>query len=174
MIESYISQINAAITAGLGEFTAKINGIAQPVYIIDADEKMIPYLTVNGEDSDVFIDDSYDFGLYHKQRTISFIEDLAKGYGNDKRILEVQELSLICWGFENQITAEQFKDYFLKVSPSFVRFVSCSFDKKAIFNSEFKGVDFMVNEEMFLIQINYKVQYEVKKSCLEINSKFNI
>jgi len=175
MIHTYIQQLNDAIIAGLGQFEANIKGIAQPVYVIDDDvEIQVPYITTNGEDQHVFIDDDFVFGLYHKQRGVAYIEDLTKGFGDKKRIQEAQDLSIIAWGFENEITAEELKDYILTVAPGFVRFVSVSFDKKTIFNSEFKGVDFMVDEGIFLIQINYKVQYDVKKSCLEINSKFLI
>ena len=175
MIQTYIQQLNDAIIAGLGQFEANIKGIAQPVYVIDEDaEIQVPYITTNGEDQHVFIDDDYDFGLYHKQRGVAYIEDFTKGFGDKKRIQEAQDLSIIAWGFESRISAEELKDYILTISPDFVRFVSVSFDKKAIFNAEFKGIEFMVNECIFLIQINYKVQYDVKKSCLEINSKFNI
>lgn len=175
MIQTYIQQLNSAIIARLGEFEANINGIAQPVYVVDENEEIqLPYITTNGEDSHVFIDDDYDFGLYHKQRGVSYVEASNQGFGDKKRIQESQDLSIIAWGFESKITAEELKDYIMAVSPDFVRFVSVSFDKKAIFNSEFKGVDFMIDEGIFLIQINYKVQYDVKKSCLEINSKFNI
>jgi hypothetical protein len=175
MINQYINDINAALTAKLGNFCALINGIAQPVYIVDEEEEtQLPALIEKGEDATVFIDDDYDFGLYHKQRGSNFLEDFTKGFGDNKRIQEVQDLSVIAWGFENKLTAEELKDYFVAVSPSFVRFVSVSFDKKTIFNQEFKNVDFMVDERIFLMQINYKVQYDVKKSCLEINSNFNI
>lgn len=174
MIQSYITQFNDAITAGLGKFKANINAIAQPVFVVDEDEEIqIPYLTTNGEDQHVFIDDDYHFGLYHKQRGITYIEEFGKGFGDQKKTQEAQDLSIIAWGFENQITAEELKDYILSVAPEFVRFVSISFDKKTIFNSEFKGVGFMINEGIFLLQINYKVQYPIKKSCLEINTKFN-
>lgn len=174
MINQYINDINAALTAKLGNFTALINGIAQPVYIEDSEEVQIPAIIEKGEDATVFIDDDYDFGLYHKQRGGSYIEDSKAGYGDQKKITEIQDLSVIAWGFENKLTAEDLKDYFVAVSPSFVRFVSVSFDKKTIFNQEFKNVDFMVDERIFLMQINYKVQYDVKKSCLEINPNFNI
>lgn len=175
MIQTYIQQFNSAIIAGLGQFEANIKGIAQPVYVVDEDaEIQVPYITTNGEDQNVFIDDDYDFGLYHKQRGGNYIEDITKAFGDKKRIQEVQDLSIIAWCFDSSISAEELKDYILSVSPDFVRFVSVSFDKKVIFNNEFKGVEFMVNEGISLIQINYKVQYDVKKSCLEINSKFNI
>lgn len=173
MIQNYINQINDSIRANCGRFEAKINGIAQPISTIDSDERIMPALTINGESTDVFIDDDFDFGLYHKQRGITYQENESKGYGNQKQITETQDLSLIAWGFENKITAEEFKDFFLAISPEFVRFVSVSFDKRAIFNNEFKGAEFIVNEETFLIEIKYKVQYTVNKSCLEINEKFN-
>ena len=77
--------------------------------------------------------------------------------------------ALLHGGFESRLSAEELKDFILSKSPDFVRFVSVSFDKKTIFNTEFKGIGFMVDESIFLLQINYKVQYEIKKSCLEIN-----
>ena len=173
MIQTYIQQLNDAIIAGLGHFEANIKGIAQPVYFIDEDSEIqLPYITTNGEDQHVFIDDDYDFGLYHKQRGVAYIEDFKAGFGDKKSIQEVQDLSIIAWGFESSVSAEELKDYILSVAPDIIRFVSVSFDKKTIFNTEFKGVEFMVNEGIFLIQINYKVQYDVKKSCLEINSNF--
>ena len=170
MINTYIQQINDAIIAHSTNFKKSVFGIAKSVFSGDNE---FAYITEKGEDKHVFIDDAYDFGLYHKQKTITYAEDLAKGFGENKKITEIQDVALIVWGFTDKLTAEEFKDFFISVAPTFVRFVSVSFDKKAIFNTEFKGVDFMVHEAIFLIQINYKVQYTVNKSCLEINSKFN-
>ena len=166
MIETYITAINEAIRVGKGTLSGLINGIAQPVTSGDTE---IPYITVRGEANHVFIDDAFDFGCYHKQNGITYVEDYAKGYGDAKRIREVQDLSLIVWGFIEKITAEQFKDLFLSVSPEFVRFVSVSFDKKTIYNAEFKGIDYQINEDIFLIRINYRVQYDINKKCLNIN-----
>ena len=169
MIQTYINQINEAIMTGIGQFNANINGIAQAVQSEDIET---PYITVNGEDSHVFIDDSFDFGLYHKQRSAAYQEDYTKGFGENKRTREVQELALIVWGFTEKLTQEELKDYLLSVFPEFVRLTSISFDKKTIFNAEFKGVEYPINEDIFLFQIIYKVQYDIKKTCLEINSKF--
>lgn len=173
MIQTYINQINEALRENIGAYEAKINPLAQPVYIVDEDEKMIPCVTINGEDTDVFIDDDFDFGFYHKQRGISYVENTTRGYGDKKETTEIQDLSLIVWGFENKLTAEEFKDFFIKNKPNFVRLQNIIIDKKTVFNSEFKGVDFTINESIFFIQINYRVQYIVKSECLEINEKFN-
>jgi len=170
MINTYVQLINEAIKAKSTNFRSSVFGIAENVISQNVE---VPYITVNGEDTHVFIDDEYDFGCYHKQKQITYTEDLTKGFGENKKILETQELALIAWGFTNKLTAEEFKDYFLSIAPEFVRFVSVSFDKKIIFNNEFKKVDYMVNESIFLIQINYKVQYKINKTCIEINPKFN-
>lgn len=170
MINTYITAFNEAILAHSTNFKKAVFGIAQSVF---SGEDEFPYITENGEDQHVFIDDAYDFGLYHKQKGISYVEDLTKGFGDNKRITEVQDIALIAWGFMDKLTAEEFKDFILSIAPTDIRFVSIILDKKTIFNTEFKGIDFMVNETIFLMQINYKVQYVVKKQCLEINTKFN-
>ena len=86
MINNYIQQINDALHSNIGTFNAHINGIAQPVYVVDTDEEVqVPYITINGEDKHVFIDDDYDFGLYHKQRSVAYIEDFTRAFGDKKR-----------------------------------------------------------------------------------------
>jgi hypothetical protein len=173
MIQTIINSINSAILLHCTKLDVSVRGLAQPVYILDDDEQIIPAITLDGEDSHVFIDDSYIFGSYHKLNGKTYSHETKTGYGDAYKVMCVADLSMIVWGFEKNIAADDMEKFIFTVAPKDMIFLKTDFDKKRVFQSEFSGVDFFVPEDVFLFKINYRVQYEVKKACLEIPSLFS-
>lgn len=170
MIHSLINTYNEAIQSAITSARAKIMGLAQPVYIIDEDEQTIPMLTVNGEDAYVFIDDEYDFGIYHKLNSKTYTNEQNKGFGDAAKILCTSDFSMVVWCFENNFSADELEQFIVKNTPEGYRIYSTNFDKKTVFNQEFSKIDFELNEVTQMFKINYRVTYKVDKSCIETNT----
>lgn len=175
MIETYISGFNSAIESNLGSAkdSCTINGIAQPIYVLDAQEVMLPAVTIDGNDMIPFIDDEYYFGIYHKVNRKTYLTEKAKGFGDSSKLTCTADCSLVAWGFNRILSAEDLETYILSNCPETITIKTTDFDKKRVFNSEFANVQFDINEETFLFKIEYQVLYKINKSCLEINEIFN-
>ena len=174
MIEQYINDFNAALVANIGnKLEYLIKGIAEPVYVMDNEEKVFPAIIENGEDQYPFIDDEYHFGIYHKVNKKTYTNEPAKGFGDEPKIKATVDCSLIGWGFLSTLTANELESFIIANSPTDIIIVSTDFDKKRVFNSEFAKIDFFIPETCFLFKMEYRVTYTVNKKCIEINQIFN-
>lgn len=169
MINEIVNIFNANLTTDKGI----IRGLAKPIIQLDDEEVIIPLIVENGEGEYPFIDDNYSFGIYHKLIGNTYTTDKNKGFGDEFKITCTSDLSIIGWGFEKDLSGENLEQWIIKnLNPNY-QIVSTSFDKRAIFAGEFSKVDNFINEDIFLIKINYRVSYIVDKKCIETNSIFN-
>ena len=166
MIKDIINSFNQALSTDKGI----IRGLATPTIILDDDEKIIPMIYEAEEYP--FVDDDYSFGLYHKLNGNTYTNEQNAGFGNNAKITCTSDISIIGWGFNNQLTAHDFEQWVIKNAPETCRIYSTSFDKKQIFTSEFTKIDDFINEDIFLVKINYKVIYKVDKNCIETTFNF--
>jgi len=173
MIYQIVDKINTALEEAFS-IPSQIHGIAEPILIKDDEEVFIPtIIDKDGECSDVFVDDDFKVGLYHKLNSKNYTLSQNKGYGDDPKVIVVADMSMLVWGFLAAAKAEDVQEFIFAKSPREMRFNSVNFDRKQVFSGEFQNVDFFLPPEVFLFKINYKVQYTAVKSCLEINEIFN-
>ncbi|MBN2787420.1 MAG: hypothetical protein JXQ69_03755 [Paludibacteraceae bacterium] len=177
-ITGAVSAINTLLSSGLCNITNQINGIAEPILVKEDegdDEKYIPaIIDNNGECIYPFVEDEYKLGLYHRLLGKTYTHTSNGGFGDGKKTLCVSDLNMIIWGFKSStLNQEDFEQYVYSKIAGSVSIQSVNFDRNNIFASEFKGVKFFLPPEVFLISIKYKVQFEMKASCLEINEIFN-
>ena len=175
MIENIVSDINASIAEKLSAYPVFIKGIAESITIkkeIGDDEVNVPcIIDVNGECTDVFIDDDYRFGCYHRVVSKTYITETQKSYGDGLRVTEVYDMALVCWSFNaNPVNIERM---IYSCFPKDARPYSANFDKKKVFSEETSNVDFFLIPESSLLSIKYKVQVRQPKSCVEIEDIFN-
>lgn len=175
MIENIVGSINNSIAEKLSSYPILIHGIAEPITIkkeIGDDEVTIPCVIDGaGECFDVFIDDDYRFGCYHRVMSKSYITETQKGYGDGLRVIEVYDISLVCWAFNSKNVNLERMIY--SCFPTAARPYSSNFDKKKVFLEETSNVDFFLLPESSLLSVKYKVQIKQPKICVEIENIFN-
>lgn len=180
-VKEIVDNINYQLKTSFENISSLVSGIAEPIIIredgdVNVESKDIyqPAIICNdGECHNVFIDDDYSLGIYHKLNAKTYETLTNKGYGDGLRNICTADLSLICWGFKNSVCAEDLENLIISKFPKDVKIVSTDFDRKRVFSSEFQGINFFLPPDVFLFSIKYKVQFEIKKSCLEINEIFN-
>lgn len=165
-----ISNINQAITNIMGN-DISLFGICQPVVVVEQDgESKYPALvSIDGEAQYVFMDDSFLFGGYHKLINKSFSK--VAGQGRKDVDIAIYELVFVFWGFRDKLSLDELslENKILPAFPASIDLLQTSYDKQSIFNSEFKGFEYLLTPDEILMSIRYKVQERYVRSCLEIN-----
>ena len=178
MIEQVVKQINDARTPSFEDLRVSIFGIAESILIRDTeketDDVYIPsIIDSEGECHSVFVDDNYQLGMYHRLVGKTYTSQATKGYGDKQKTIVQADMLLVCWGFSSAVKAESVEEFIFSKSPDGMRFTSADFDRKRVFSSEMSGIPFFLPPDVFLFSIKYKVQYEAKRACVEINEIFN-
>jgi len=170
MIEDYITRINEAIQSCLN-VPCQIHGLSESC-LTGEEENFLPgIIDENGDVFNVFIDDDYRFGCYHKLVAKTYQNATNKGYGDAPKSIQIVDMNLICWAFNAK--AEKLEQLIYSVVPSDVKFTSSDFDKIKIFKQEIKGFDAQLAPEVTLFSIKYRVQYQVSKACVDTSNIFN-
>lgn len=177
MIDAIISGINSKLVNEC--LKQDLNGLAELIVRRDensneeSNDTFIPAIIDNqGECKYVFVDDDFDWGLYHRLITKTYDTKPNKGFGDKVDTICTVELNLICWGLKSKVTEDEAETFILKNIPEDYRVISIDYDKKRVFAGEIQGVAYFIPPEYFLFALKYKVQYRVDKACLEINEKF--
>ena len=177
-IENIVENINETIIRQLkcktgDEFPGQLFGIAFPIQIKDVDSELsIPaIIDTDGECSYVFSDDSFSFGLYH--RILSKSYGKAKGFGDGDLDVETDEMSMIVWGFSNQLKMNSLdfeREIIIPSIPKKALLVSSDFDSYRVANNEFRNANYLNKPEEFIFSVKYKVQFKFDRICtLETN-----
>lgn len=180
MIDKVIEAINSNI-GNRAEDLCKMNnpvlyGIASPVLIRSdyegEDQVAYPAIIDNeGEGKYVFADDDYSFGVYHRIISRNYSQT-KKGYGDSNYDIAIDDITLICWGFRNQLNMDALSfenQIIVPALPKEALIVQSNFDQFSVFNGEFKNVVYNLIPELFLFSVKYKVQYVFNRECMEIN-----
>ena len=172
-VENIVEKINETVTRQLQcktgkEFPAQLFGIAFPVQIQDDDsDRSIPaIIDTDGECCYVFSDDSYSFGLYHRLLSKSYSQ--VKGYGDGNLDVELNEMTMVVWGFSNQLSigALDFeREIIIPSIPKLASLVSSDFDSYRVANGEFRNANYLNKPEEFIFSIKYKVQFKFDRNC---------
>jgi len=173
-IENIVTEINKTILlqlkCKLGEdFNAQLHKIAFPCQIQDENtDRAIPaIIDTDGECKFVFSDDDYSFGLYH--RLLSKTYSREKGFGDGDIDVELNEMSIIVWGFSNQLKMNAIdfeREIIIPSIPKKAALVSTDFDSYRVANSEFRNTTYLNKPEEFIFSVKYKVQFKFKRICL--------
>lgn len=179
-IDSIITSINEALSESLECVPGIAYGLAEPVIrredgdteesTTDVDYPAI--IDSDGECSDVFVDDRYKMGLYHRLISKTYETLANKGFGDKMQNICIADFYLVCWGFRSSLIAEDVEQFIISKLPEKIKVVTTEFDRKRVFTTEFNGINFFLPPEIFLFSLRYRVQYEVKPPCLEINEIF--
>jgi len=178
IIDDIVGKINDAVARQLQcktgkEFPAQMLGIAFPVQIKDENlDAAIPaIIDTDGECHYVFSDDSYAFGIYHRLLLKSYGK--AKGFGDSDFDTETDDMTIIVWGFSNQLEMNALdfeREIIIPSIPKQALLVSSDFDSYRIANSEFRGLNYLNKPEEFIFSVKYRVQYKFNRICaLETN-----
>lgn len=180
MIETLVNNINENIRDRAEELCkcndAVLYGIASPVLVrsTEQEEDQIAYPAVinnEGECRYVFADDDYSFGVYHRIINRSYSQS-KDGYGDLNFDVAIDDVSLICWGFRDQLKMDALSfenQIVIPALPSQALITQSNFDQFSVFNNEFRNVTYNLIPELFLFSVRYKVQYIFNRECMEIN-----
>jgi len=176
MIEDKIKIINSNIKNMLECKKLKLKKcaiyeLAQTATYRDDEGSAVPLIITNdGEGKYIFSDDKYIFGCYHKILNKNYSE--SKGFGDNKKTVEVAEMILIVWGFSDKINmnAEQFESKIIMPSmPDDVMLVASDFDRYRVISGEFKGFNYEPKPEEFVFSVRYRVTSKYLRKCRGCN-----
>ena len=160
-MKTFIEKVNDTIVTRLDGVKVNAMGIADPVVISEEGNNVVLPVVISGEDicTSVFFDDVNEIVTYH--RVLSKQYASTKGFGDDttnnevfnnclivagKRLLDQYDIEAIC--------AQSLRDNADKYTR--VEITQSIFDRQSIFNSEYSGVEFPLQPNIFLIKISYK------------------
>lgn len=189
LLSNIVANVNAQIQAKLSgqEFQmAQYNGITIPITKTLKDNKTSQFPAVripNSKDAKaVVLDDKYNLITYHKliSNAYSVVED--EDYGDDFSIIrQVTTMQLVVWAQASKIgfLVEHELESFIsgaifgtmKLKPFmdiFITPTSTNYDKNALFNQEFKGVDNILQNDHLYFSITYVVESRFAKECFSI------
>lgn len=161
-MRTFIEKVNNTIVTRLDGVKVNAMGIADPVVISEKDSSVVVPAVISGEDicTSVFFDDVNEIVTYH--RVLSKQYASAKGFGDDTTNNEVFNNCLIVAGKRpldqydiDAICAQSLRDNADKYTK--VEVTQSIFDRQSIFNSEYSGVEFPLQPNIFLIKISYKL-----------------
>jgi hypothetical protein len=172
-LEKTVEKINETIIRQLrcktgNEFPVQAFGVAFPIQIMNEDtESSIPAIVLNnGECRYVFSDDDYPAGLYHRLLSRSYAK--AKGFGDGDLDVEINDVSLIVWGFSNRLNmspVEFEREIIIPSIPRPAMPVSSDFDSRRVIGSEFRNINYVNRPEEFILSVKYRVQFKFDRVC---------
>ncbi len=178
-MELIVKAINDATTAFVESknLQANVHNIAEPIIIdeVGGVEQVRPAVVdESGEvDSNLF-NDRYPVGFYHKLLGKQFVGATNKGYGDNIAYTEESNMSMIVFGVRSMIYANELEEnivrsiqelrYRKSATTAYCVVQNISYDRRQIFSSEYTGVPFFLQPNIFLFRINYKI-ITAHKSC---------
>lgn len=154
-----IEKLNQAIENALNGLKTNIRGIAEPILVIDQDGEMeMPAIVMADGECFPIIDDSSDLCSYHKINRKSYTRETNKGYGDKVAITSYDDMSLIVYGVRGKIAALEAEKKITRAISNIVNVESVEFNRTVIFGTEYSGVQFFLQPNIFLFRINYKIK----------------
>jgi hypothetical protein len=165
MIEQTAKTINDNII--LNYDNVRAFGIAEKIVIREANKQVsLPVLLLpSGECLDVFVDDKFRFGVYHRLVGKTYKEEPRKGFGDEPLFTVTADMRLVCWGFISKDNPRHLEAAFWKLYPKEAHAYAVQFDTKSVFVEEIQGQTFFIPQDAFLFSVRYKIIYETKKQC---------
>ena len=174
MISSKIAEINGRIEAQLeaaGIGSLRLFGIAEPIVRRSDDDEIFPVIVGNdGECEEVFTDDDYAVGIYHKLLGKSY--ERTGGFGDEKQDALTYSIELVCWAQRGVMDADRLETLICGALPQWAQPIASSFNRREVFAGEFAGIGFFLPENVILWGMKYKIKTAQRRGCIGI-SNFN-
>jgi hypothetical protein len=171
MIAEIVAQINDGISMRALEkgITMRLFGLAEPIVRRSGNEdEVFPAIVLaDGECSEVFVDDDYGAGAYHRLLGKSY-QTLRMGFGDGSIEQITADMALICWGMR-KITgsAQTMEDMLYAALPQGVSPMQTIFNRREVFASEFAGIPFFLNEDVILLCMKYRINATKNRKCAD-------
>lgn len=168
MIE-IVSNINARIISDSMLDNTALYGIAEPIVIRhDNDSQDIVYpviIDIDGECRDVLFDDAHDIVSYHRLNKKTYATKPVDGYGDYPQRSVVYDMSMIVCGKRKIINAHNMERVCVRSIESATNYAKritaevaeSNFNSPQVFSSEYTGVQYPIQPDIFLFKINYKI-----------------
>ena len=174
MIAETIKQIDGLVSErmakGLSCGGLRFFGLAEPVVRRMNDDVVFPAVVgLDGEGEDVWLDDDYSVGIYHRLLSKQYLPAKKEQYGDDTVQRSVAEMQLVCWAFRSavKVSADVLERIVYSGFPSGVSAVSSNFDRRSVFSGEFSGIEFNVPNSVMLFSMKYKFAYPaMSRNCI--------
>lgn len=174
MIE-LVNIINGSIAqqTGLNEGSMNLFGIAEPVIIRDVEDTLIPVvIDPDGECHDVLLDDAFDVSLYHRLNTKSYTTMRNDGYGGEPKRFCVYDMTMYVSGKRRAIDLYRLERICVAAIEGACKgsrnasseAVQTDFNRIRVFSSEYSGLSFPMQPDVFLFKISYKLT-RVQSPC---------
>jgi hypothetical protein len=177
MIADIVKTIDGAIAGRFANYpcldAAKFFGLAEPVIRrVSGDEVFPVVVDFDGEDTEVFADDDFPVGIYHRLISKTYSEPKIKHqYGEQAVQQAVADMILICWVFRNRVraTADVIESLIYSSFQKEIKAGTSSFDRRAVFAGEFSGLPFFLPEDVMLFSMKYRFMYPITdRDCMDI------
>ena len=179
MITKTINQIDERIAKQTIKYPclmgAHFFGLAEPVVRRTNDDAIFPVIIgADCECTDVFVDDDFPIGIYHRLLSKQYSPtDKKMQYGDDYIQIAIVEMILICWALRDKInaSADNLERLIYSCFPNDAKAVSSNFDRRNVFAGEFSGIPFNLPEDVMLFSMKYKFAYPATtRECIEIEN----
>lgn len=164
-IRNIISLVNQSLE---GIFKgSKLYGVAN---LVERQGKVMPVV----DELPVSFDDSYALQIYHRISGVNI--SYLPGYGNQQTTIDTFACAAIVFNNE-KITKVKTDEIamiiqsvlaVLNITSVRIQPVSIILNSQAVFNTEYNGVKYSLNEYQSLMQINYLVEVTFKGNCFTV------
>jgi DNA-binding transcriptional regulator YdaS (Cro superfamily) len=177
MIADIVKTIDGSIIGRLSGYpcldAAKLFGLAEPVIRrVSSDEVFPVVVDFNGEDTEVFADDDFPLGIYHRLISKTYSEPkVNQQYGEQVTQVAAADMVLICWAFRGKVqtNADVLESLIYSSFQKEIKAGMSSFDRRAVFAGEFSGLPFFLPEDVMLFSMKYKFMYPITdRDCMDI------
>lgn len=159
-----IEKINKSIENSLTGLTTSILGVAEPIVITNEEETIVPMIVLPDGECLSILDDEKDICVYHKINKKTYVKEENRGYGDRPKVSSNTDMSLLCYGFRDKISQLDAERLITSAIMPYVSIESVEFSRITILSSEFLGIQFFLQPNVFLFRINYRMK-EKMKSC---------
>jgi len=184
MITKTVKTINERIAGKMDDLKClegfQLYGLAEPVIRRYNDDEWIPLIVdSSSEDHEVFVDDDYPLGVYHRHLAKTYSTPEKKNqFGDDTVQNVVADMILVCWSFRRYLgddgTVEALERLIYSCLPEKTIALQSNFDRRSVFSTEFQNVPFNLPEDVLLFSMRYRFIYPVNsRECIDIEDICN-
>ena len=170
-----IAKINSIIESKIGIENAVLFGVAEAVLVNEGEgfENVLPQIIdPNGECHDVLFDDANNVSLYHRLNSKSYVTSRIAGFGDTPQRSVVYDMSMVVYGKRTAIDfmrlehlcVEAIENVAIGEKTIQTDVIATNFNRIAVFQSEYVGLPFPIQPDIFLFKINYKLT-RVQSPC---------
>jgi hypothetical protein len=182
MIAGIVNSIDTAIAKKFSDCpllaASRFFGLAEPVVRRVSDDEVFPVVVdFDGEDTEVFADDDFPLGIYHRLISKTYTEARVKQqYGNQDAQPVAADMTLVCWAFRSRVltAADVIESVIYSSFQNGIKAGISTFDRRTVFAGEFSGLPFFLPEDVMLFSMKYKFMYPLtSRECMDIRNFCN-